>query len=120
MISTSNLFIMLFLTHLIADWIFQGRWEGENKSKNIWALLHHSSVYTLFFVWTLYCFHQLRINLLVLLFVSHAIFDDRRLEHWIMRCKGFKEQTTEYWMLLIGIDQTLHIGILVLICVLLN
>ena len=38
--------IMIILVHYVADFVTQTEWEASNKSKNIWALLLHTSSYT--------------------------------------------------------------------------
>lgn len=41
-----NKLIFVFILHYIGDFLLQTRWMGENKSKNIVALLMHIIVYS--------------------------------------------------------------------------
>jgi len=137
-----NLFGALLVTHFVADWIFQSQWEANNKSKNLWALIHHCGIYTLLFLPVLFLFKAgdglFQVLILLTLFFSHAILDNRKFEFWIMRRKGIylseegvlpgprpysldcksKKQEMDlglWWIILIGVDQTFHIFVLGLI-----
>ena len=44
--NTLYLIILLFLLHLVADFIFQPRWIANTKSYNIESLLWHVLIYT--------------------------------------------------------------------------
>lgn len=39
--------VSVFFFHFIGDYVLQSRWMGENKSKEMWPLVAHISVYTL-------------------------------------------------------------------------
>ncbi len=116
-------FEALFLTHFISDWLFQTQWEALNKSKQITPLLIHSLIYTLFFIPVFYFYHFQWFYLL-LLFISHAILDNRQFEFWWMekikrtKIKEFGE--TNWAIVLIGIDQIFHLAILGLLVLLSN
>jgi hypothetical protein len=113
-----TLFEALFITHFVMDWIFQFSWEANNKSKSLRALLFHSGLYTLGFIPAFWSY-KVNFSFFGLLFISHAVFDNRRFELWIMeRFKGFrKEDLGEalWWIVFIGVDQTLHFMVLALI-----
>ena len=38
--------LLVLITHYVADFVLQTRWMGENKSKNMTAMLAHIFVYT--------------------------------------------------------------------------
>jgi hypothetical protein len=90
-----TLFEALFVTHFVADWIFQSQWQANNKSKDLWALIRHCGIYTLLFIPVLFLFKALVAGdglfqgwILLTLFFSHAILDSRKFEFWIMKLKG--------------------------------
>lgn len=113
-----TLFEALLITHFIMDWIFQWKWEAMNKSKNWFALLFHCFVYTVGFV-PVSLIYNINLEWLLLIFVSHIICDKRNFEIWLLeKFKGFKreENSESSWnIVLIGVDQTLHLIILSLI-----
>ena len=39
-------FLIFLFTHWVADFVFQTRWQAENKSKDLVALTNHVFVYT--------------------------------------------------------------------------
>lgn len=108
-------FEALFLTHFIADWLFQTLWEAMNKSKKILPLFIHSLVYTISFIPAFY-FYNFKWEYLSILFISHMILDNRKFEvWWINRIKKTKKEdvSNHLWtILLIGVDQVFHLAIL--------
>jgi len=110
-----TLFEAFFITHLVMDWIFQWKWEAMNKSKNIFPLLFHCAVYTAGFV-PVFFIYNINFLWLLLIFISHFVFDKRNFEIWILeKFKGFKKEGNlePFWnIVLIGVDQTLHLVIL--------
>lgn len=116
-----TLFETFFITHLVMDWIFQWKWEAMNKSRNWAALFFHCAIYTVGFLPAifLYNFH---FSWLLLIFGSHVLFDKRNFEFWLLgKFKGFKKEESGEGMwgiLLIGLDQTLHLLILAIIVIL--
>ena len=116
--SNLTIFEAFLITHLIVDFIFQGAWEARNKGKKLAPLLVHSFIYSIGFIPVFY-FFQVNYLWLILLFVSHIIIDNQKFVLWILEtAKGFKRERTEepLWILLrIGVDQTLHLIILLII-----
>jgi hypothetical protein len=134
-----NLFEMLVLVHFIADWIFQSQRQASKKHSDIVALLEHSFYYSLFFTpLILWKFGGLWGSLVfVILFLSHALFDNRKFELWLLKKKGiliWKDAQSKFypyyldedkqqkdidmglfWIILITIDQMLHIAVLAFI-----
>ncbi len=117
-----TIFEALLVTHLIMDWIFQWNWEATKKSKEWLPLFFHCAVYTIGFI-PVFIFFNLNFFWLLLIFVSHLIFDKRDFEFWILeKFKGVKKDDVGepiFTILLIGIDQTLHLATLALIVILL-
>lgn len=115
---TLSLFETFFITHLVMDWIFQTEWEAMEKSKKWLPLIVHCSVYTLGFV-PAFLLYKVSLLLLFLIFISHVILDQRKLETLIVeRIKTFRKSKVPeffWWILLIGIDQTLHLLILAVV-----
>ena len=98
------------------DWIFQWKWEAMNKSKKWLPLFFHCSVYTIGFI-PAFWLYKINFWWLALIFLSHIVFDRRAFEIWLLeKFKGVKKEEIpeSLWqILLIGIDQTLHIAVLV-------
>ncbi len=145
-----NFFEMLVLVHFVADWIFQSQKQAEMKStKPDPYLIDHSLIYTAFFVpllwWKLWPAGSASalafIGILLLLFVSHAFLDYRRFEIWLLKFKGIMVWKNElgihpyyldenkqqkdmdmglFWVLLITIDQILHMVVLAFIALILS
>lgn len=115
-----TLFEILLITHIVMDWLFQGKWEMRNKSEKWLALLFHCAIYTIGFI-PVFLIYKISLFWLVLLFVSHIILDKRKLVHWLLKdFKGITKKNTPktIWnMYLIGTDQILHIVILVVIII---
>ena len=115
-----TLFEALFISHLVMDWIFQWNWEATNKSKHLLPLLFHSFIYTLGFI-PAFLIYKVNLVWLVLLFLSHALIDNRKIELWLLeKFKGFKreENSESIWtILIIGIDQVLHLVILAIVVI---
>ena len=114
-------FEALFLTHFIADWLFQTLWEAMNKSKKILPLFVHSSIYTVSFIPVFY-FYNFKWEYLLILFISHMILDSRKFEFWwlknIKRTRKEDVSDSLWTILLIGVDQVFHLivlGLLVII-----
>ena len=115
-----TIFEALFLTHLVMDWIFQWRWEAMNKAHSWPALFFHCSVYTLGFI-PVFIIYSLNWWWLALLFISHIFFDRRSFEYWLLeKFKRYKKENaseSSWAILLIGVDQVLHLVILGIITI---
>ena len=115
-----TLFEAFLITHLVMDWTFQWKWEAINKSKSWLALFFHCFIYTIGFI-PVFLIYNINFLWLFLIFISHVIFDQRKFEIWILeKFKGFKRgpELESFWnIMLIGIDQTLHLVILALIVI---
>jgi hypothetical protein len=115
-----TLFEALVVTHFIMDWIFQTSWEANQKAEKWWPLLVHCAVYTLGFI-PAFLYFDLSPAWLAFIFATHAVFDRRKLEFWIMdKVKRFKKAESPealYYIVLIGVDQTLHLATLAAVAV---
>lgn len=113
-----TLFEIFIIVHLVTDFIFQRQWEAGRKDKDWRALAFHCFIYTLGFV-PVFWFFKISFWWLLLLFFSHFAIDNKKLVNWLLReFKGYKEKKTNQplWTLLfIGIDQTLHLIVLLAI-----
>jgi len=98
------------------DWILQTQWQANNKTFDQWALIDHVTTYTLFTTALVVLITGITsiltiINMLILLWWSHAIIDQRGLIKKIMIWKGLSRHqvySKEYGWLELGIDQRLH------------
>ena len=105
----------LLVSHFIMDWIFQWNWMAMNKSKKWTPLFVHCLVYTLGFIPAFY-FLGMNFLWLTVIFLSHVLLDQRKFELWLMekfkRCKKEEMPESLWTVVLIGLDQVLHIAIL--------
>lgn len=114
----TEIFLYLFGAHLIGDWILQTAWMANEKSKHLLPLLAHVITYHIFIFIALYLAGVPFIsNLEATLFLaaSHAVLDNRRFEFWWLRAvKKVEEKDVPIWLLL-GVDQSFHLILLILI-----
>lgn len=108
-------FDVLFIGHLIGDFLFQTNWMATQKSQNWVALLVHVTVYTLTVsIVTFILGAGLSAWGIAVVFVSHFIVDKRTLAPWwvasVMRTTG----QDSGWLGLV-VDQVFHILILALV-----
>ena len=112
-------FIIIFI-HWIADFVLQTDWQAQNKSKNNFALLSHTSNYSLvwllpmclvfgvmkegatteWIVWTTLYFSMITL-------VAHTITDYFTSR---LNSKLWSEGKVHYFFVSVGFDQVLHYG----------
>ncbi len=113
-----NLFIVLFVSHLIADYLFQTDRQAIEKQKEYISLIKHSCIYTIsIIVITYIILGVFSWNLTLFLLLSHTIIDKGFLINWWLKyVKLIKNpEKEEYNELRTKIDQVFHIIILFLI-----
>lgn len=92
------------LTHFVADFLTHGRKKGK-------FIILHCFLYTLFFI-PLFWWQEINFWWLPLLFFSHLIIDlgTRPLRHLFQKImKEADEKETTLTILVLGIDQVLHL-----------
>lgn len=109
-----TLFEVLFLAHLVGDYLFQTSWMAMNKAKHWGALLVHSAVYTIVLyiaanvIWAK---QPLSISAIAVIFLGHVFLDRRTFVTWwvrrIMTAQG------NNW-LGIMVDQVFHLLLIAL------
>ena len=112
-------FIIIFI-HWVADFVLQTDWQAQNKSKNNYALLSHTSNYSLvwllpmclvfgvmkegattkWIVWTTLYFS-------IITFFAHTITDYFTSR---LNSKLWSEGKVHYFFVSVGFDQVLHYG----------
>ncbi|CAB4129982.1 Bacteriophage phiKZ, Orf197 [uncultured Caudovirales phage] len=112
-------FIIIFI-HWIADFVLQTDWQAQNKSKSNFALLSHTSNYSLvwllpmclvfgkmkegatteWIVWTTFYFGMIT-------FVVHTITDYFTSR---LNSKLWSQGKVHYFFVSVGFDQVLHYG----------
>lgn len=113
--SLATVALLLFI-HWYADFELQTNYQAQNKSKNIWALLSHTSVYSLFFtmtifftLWTIdvstyvkliYC-----LKFGIITFICHTVTDYFTSKQ---TSKLYQKQDYHNFFVVIGFDQFLH------------
>lgn len=119
----TEIFLYLFAAHLIGDWIIQTAWMAREKSKKLAPLLAHILTYHVFTFGALYLagvnFGK-AIWAVLFLAVTHAILDNRKFEFWWFKnVKKVEEKDVPIWILL-GVDQSFHLILLILVSILLS
>lgn len=120
--------VILYFCSMFVDWIFQWKWQANNKSKwkktddkhlSLYALMSHSFIYAFLTTLSTLCIvgdssHFLLVFLVLL--VSHTIIDTRILVKYIMKFKGLTNDEiydyNSYGFMHIGIDHRLHEAVL--------
>jgi len=111
-------FLILFVFHNIADYLFQTSFEAFNKASNWWALIKHSFVYALTLTASLFLIKPLTLSLIpvfVTLFASHIVLDKRTFVYWWCRTIKKIDDPTNVGWLTVEVDQTFHIIIILII-----
>jgi len=126
MMTTTIVFLVLFSSHLVGDWVTQSDWQATNKTRSWAALTAHVGRYHLVMglllltpilrdgwpVW----------KALVVMGVSaasHALIDRRWPVRALLRAVGSPGLATLEWGV-IAVDQALHLSILAMLAVLLG
>ena len=112
-------FIIIFI-HWIADFVLQTDWQAQNKSKNNFALLSHTSNYSM--VWLLpmcLVFGKMKggattewivwstLYFSMITFVAHTITDYFTSR---LNSKLWSGGKVHYFFVSVGFDQVLHYG----------
>jgi hypothetical protein len=112
-------FIIIFI-HWIADFVLQTDWQAQNKSKNNYALLSHTSNYSLvwllpmclvfgkmkegatteWIIWSTFYFSMIT-------FVVHTVTDYFTSR---LNSKLWSQGKVHYFFVSVGFDQVLHYG----------
>lgn len=104
--------MILFIYHLIGDWLLQPAEWAIKKVDNIRYLFYHSLVYSLILMIPIYD-HEKVYLIFSIIFITHFILDSRKpTVWWIKYIKRDKEAPS--WLVFV-IDQVFHIIILYLI-----
>lgn len=105
-------FLILLVTHWIADFVLQTHWQASNKSKNNYALARHVASYTLLLgIVSAYIFNNrpgrwlLIIEFVILNGLLHFITD-----YFTSRAssKLYAKQDWHNFFVVIGFDQLIH------------
>ncbi len=124
--TTTIVFLVLFSSHLVGDWVTQSDWQATNKTRSWAALAAHVGRYHLV-MGLLLGVPVLRDGwpawkALVILGVSavtHAVIDRRWPVRALLRAVGSQGLATLEWGV-IAVDQALHLSILAMLAVLLG
>jgi len=110
-------FIVAFVAHLVADYLFQTDKQAIEKSDNINYLLTHSFVYSIIVSVSLFAIlNYYSFNTFIVLLLSHIILDNRRLiNFWCKFVKRVQNPANLNSLVLSGVDQTFHILIIFLL-----
>lgn len=101
---TANIFLALMTVHFVADFVLQSDWMAQGKSKSLWPLLVHVSIYAS-------CFLLFGWKLAGITFCAHFVQD------WItsrINSRLWAANKIHWFFVGIGADQLLHTYQLVL------
>jgi hypothetical protein len=101
-------FLILLVTHWIADFVCQTHWQASNKSKNNWALGAHVATYTLilaFFSVIVFGPTLLTGLFIVVNGILHFITDYITSR---ITSKLWAEQKVHDFFVIVGLDQLIH------------
>lgn len=126
MVMTSTVFLLLFTSHLLGDWVAQSDWQATNKTRSWAALAAHVAGYHLV-MGLLLLLPVLRdgwpawkaLAALAVSGATHAVIDRRWPVRALLRVSGSPGFATVEWGV-IAVDQALHLTILALLAVLLG
>lgn len=110
-----SVLILLFVAHYLFDFIFQERKDAENKSSDVFRLLHHAlwySIYTLLFIAVvLQGIMNISISANDVICYTAYLFSAHTLTDFITsKLSAYAHRTGQnklFWSI-IGIDQLLH------------
>ncbi len=120
MINLEFLVVALIIGRAV-DWIFQTKYQAENKTHNVIELLEHSLWYATLTYFGVVLVTGTIFSMSIVfpaLVISHIIIDNRFLVKLIMYVKGLtwvEVNSKKYAWLQIGIDQRLHDIVILLI-----
>jgi len=128
-----DIFVILVFIHFVVDWIFQTHYEAMNKGINAWVRALHCTIYAAGFLPILLYFNSLKwvATALYVLWVSHFFEDTYKPVIWWFRnirrhpafnsgdfdFKKFLAESPLHYILLIAIDQIIHISFLWIVAV---
>jgi hypothetical protein len=111
----NDLLSWLLAGHMAGDYLFQTRWMAEQKTTRISALAAHSVVYVCLVWLASLPAGGLSPFCVIFVFASHAVIDRRTITLWW--CRHITRSDNKMW-LVIMVDQSLHIVILAVACLL--
>jgi hypothetical protein len=104
--------IVILWIHFISDFLLQTSWMAMNKSRNTLALLVHCFVYTIPFIClTFDSTLSLSFDFVIINGCCHFIIDFITSR---FTSKLYKEEKYRAFFSVIGLDQTIHMTILIL------
>lgn len=110
-----SLFDALVVGHLVGDFLAQTAWMADNKASRLGPLVVHSLVYTLFVGAAGRLEGGLPVWALPVLFVSHALLDQRAfVRFWVRTVQGVHREA-DVWLYVVA-DQAFHVLVLAGIC----
>lgn len=114
-----KLFIVLYIAHKIADYLFQTDFQAINKAKSWNALVTHCSIYTIILTTMAYIFagyFDWRASFIIL--VSHIIIDKKVfLNWWAVNVKKMSNiEGEDKKSIFLELDQAFHYIIIFIIC----
>lgn len=107
-----TLFEVLFLAHLVGDFLFQTTWMAINKATKWIPLLAHVVVYTTIVTVAAYFFGTgLSFSAIAFVFIGHIILDRRVFVAWWVRNIQQSRDQSAGWLGIMA-DQIFHLLIL--------
>lgn len=113
-----ELFIVLYIFHKIADYLFQTDGQARLKSENWGYLIRHCAIYTATVLGSAYLFlGYFSWGAIFLVFFSHLVIDKRDfLYWWAMYVKGIKQPDhPSTGNVMLELDQAFHYVVLFIV-----
>jgi hypothetical protein len=113
-----TLFESLVIGHILGDWLLQTEWQAQNKAVKWGAMLVHVAIYHAVMLAILvarYGAGELPVYVAVAgLAVSHALLDRKWPVVWTMRTLRISVERAPDRVLILIVDQSLHMLLLAL------
>ncbi|WP_092269302.1 DUF3307 domain-containing protein [Brevibacillus centrosporus] len=113
-----ELFIILYVAHKVADYLFQTDGQARFKSEDWGFLLRHCIVYTITVLGFAYLvIGYFSVAATILIFFSHLILDKRDfLNWWAVHIKRIKDPNSQHVStVMLELDQAFHYIVLLII-----
>ena len=104
-----KLFLLILITHWIADFVLQSDWQAKNKSKRWDALLAHTGIYSLVWFIVMAYYHSedpsIGLYFAIITMIAHTATDYITSR---INSKLWADGKVHYFFVSIGFDQILH------------
>lgn len=108
-----NIFICLFIGHVLGDYLLQTSWQAENKNGNWDALIIHSIIYSVVIYTIALISGGVSLITVSAIFLTHILLDKGDFVNWWIR--NIKKEQTDNKQIYFLVDQSLHMFVLLIV-----